>query len=243
MAGGGGGVDDNTAQGGHLVAYQQQSSNVRPAGTLRSGNGAVTGGVPFLAATITARQGKGPDSDATTTLVTHALTAEGSDASEDGTGRGTPIIPVDLAQVTSGQNRSNPKDGGPDGTLAATSRSAVAFGHTVGIDVQASENVTPTLRVGSGGASVAAASVRRLTPVECERLQGYPDEWTLKRAELVQAGNRWEQTGTVLEQADAPRYRQLGNSIAVPVFAWVASGIVMVEEGVADIGTPYDPVS
>jgi site-specific DNA-cytosine methylase len=118
----------------------------------------------------------------------------------------------------------------PYGSLPPTSRSAVAFGHTNGIDVQASEGVTPTLRVDPGGASVATASVRRLTPVECERLQGYPDEWTLKRAELVQAGNRWEPTGTVLEQADAPRYRQLGNSIAVPVFVWIAEGIMLVED-------------
>lgn len=55
------------------------------------------------------------------------------------------------------------------------------------------------------------ASVRRLTPVECERLQGFPDNWT-----AVSDGR---------PQSDSARYRQLGNSIAVPVFVWVAERI------------------
>ncbi len=62
----------------------------------------------------------------------------------------------------------------------------------------------------------AGAAVRRLTPVECERLQGYPDGWT-----SVSAG---------VEQADSPRYRELGNSIAVPVFSWVMGRIVAYEQ-------------
>lgn len=225
MAGGGGGVDDNTAQAGHLVAVSNaltshharndpneggltgvdlaqiisgenrsdpqptlsrtgqpalcQGTDVGPMGTLRSGNGNETGGVPF---TLTGDR-------------THALTAEGADASEDGTGRGTPVV---------------------------------AFGHTNGIDPQASETVTPTPRAGHdvGGGSIASASaVRRLTPVECERLQGLPDSWTARRAEVERVGNRWKATGKAVPQADSQRYRQLGNSIAVPVFTWVADGI------------------
>jgi DNA (cytosine-5)-methyltransferase 1 len=209
-------------------------------GTMRRGSGSVAGGVPFVATTLTRSGAQSLDPEMEN-LITHALTAEGFDASEDGTGRGTPIVPVDLAQVTSRENRSNPKPGDPNGSLAATSRSAVAyalragtsgaaqghntnflpvaFGHTNGIDVQASTEITPTLRAGHdvGGGSVAsAAAVRRLTPVECERLQGYPDGWT-----AVAAGK---------DQADSARYRQLGNSIAVPVFAWVAQRIVAVDE-------------
>lgn len=155
-------------------------------------------------------------------IVTHPLTAEGAHASEDGTGRGTPLVPVDLAQVTSGENRSNPQPDDPAGTLPATSRSVVAFGHTNGVDIQASEDVTPTLRAGHhvGGGSVASESaVRRLTPVECERLQGFPDGWT-----AVSAGR---------PQSDSARYRQLGNSIARPVFAWVARRIMAVERSEA----------
>ena len=49
--------------------------------------------------------------------------------------------------------------------------------------------------------------VRRLTPVECERLQGFPDDWT--------AG-----------QSDSHRYKQMGNAVAVPVVEWIVQGIV-----------------
>lgn len=51
-----------------------------------------------------------------------------------------------------------------------------------------------------------AGAVRRLTPLECERLQGFPDNWT--------AG-----------QSDTQRYRQMGNAVAVPVAEWVARNI------------------
>jgi DNA (cytosine-5)-methyltransferase 1 len=53
--------------------------------------------------------------------------------------------------------------------------------------------------------------VRRLTPIECERLQGFPDDWT---------------DG----QSDTARYRQLGNAVAVPVVQWIASRIMQVEQ-------------
>ncbi|HEY6115098.1 MAG TPA: DNA cytosine methyltransferase [Candidatus Dormibacteraeota bacterium] len=54
-------------------------------------------------------------------------------------------------------------------------------------------------------------AVRRLTPKECERLQGFPDDWT--------AG-----------QSDAARYRQLGNAICVPVAEWLGRRIVAYAE-------------
>jgi len=50
-------------------------------------------------------------------------------------------------------------------------------------------------------------TVRRLIPVECERLQGFPDNWT--------AG-----------QADSSRYKQMGNAVAVPVVSWIAERMV-----------------
>ena len=52
--------------------------------------------------------------------------------------------------------------------------------------------------------------VRRLMPVECERLQGFPDDWT--------AG-----------QADTPRYKQMGNAVAVPVVEWILKRITSIE--------------
>lgn len=57
-----------------------------------------------------------------------------------------------------------------------------------------------------------AAQVRRLTPVECERLMGWPDDWTALRAD-----------GT--EVADSHRYRMCGNGVASPVAEWVATQI------------------
>jgi hypothetical protein len=61
-------------------------------------------------------------------------------------------------------------------------------------------------------------AVRRLTPLECERLMGWPDDHT-----------RFKADGT--EQADTHRYKQCGNGVASPVAKWVASHIAKVEHG------------
>lgn len=72
-----------------------------------------------------------------------------------------------------------------------------------------SGNVVPTLqaRMGTGGNNVPMVGVRRLTPLECERLQGFPDGWTEG-------------------QSDAQRYKQLGNAVAVPVIEWIGKRIM-----------------
>jgi DNA (cytosine-5)-methyltransferase 1 len=63
-------------------------------------------------------------------------------------------------------------------------------------------------------------AVRRLTPTECERLQGFPDGFT---------SIPWR--GKPADQCpDAPRYKAIGNSMAVPVMAWIGKRIQMVEE-------------
>lgn len=63
-------------------------------------------------------------------------------------------------------------------------------------------------------------AVRRLTPMECERLQGFPDGWT-----------RVPYRGKSAEECpDTPRYKALGNSMAVPVMRWIGERIAMVEE-------------
>ena len=65
--------------------------------------------------------------------------------------------------------------------------------------------------------------VRRLMPVECERLQGFPDGWT-----------RVPYRGKPAEECpDTPRYKALGNSMAVPVMRWIGERIAMVEEALA----------
>lgn len=60
--------------------------------------------------------------------------------------------------------------------------------------------------------------VRRLTPTECERLQGFPDDWTTQRIDF--------KTGQVVEQKDSSRYKQMGNAVAVPCVQWLLSRIV-----------------
>ena len=197
----------------------------------------------------------------------HALRADGFDASEDGTGRGTPLVPCAFdarqSDVITYGNQAGPfdtdghsiaiafssKDHGADaGDIAPTLR---AGGHT---SSHANGGVMPAVAVrepftlairgrgdshdleyrqdgtanalltpngGRGGIGVgavaAAMAVRRLTPRECERLQGFPDDYTLipYRGKLA---------------ADGPRYKALGNSMAVPVMAWIGRRMQMVDE-------------
>ena len=79
-----------------------------------------------------------------------------------------------------------------------------------------SSEVVATLDKSKTPAVTMAGSVRRLTPRECERLQGFPDDYT-----LIQYRNK--------PAADGPRYKAMGNSMAVPVMRWIGQQIQMVE--------------
>ena len=108
---------------------------------------------------------------------------------------------------------------------ATESRATVImFSHTQGLDAQPSEMTGPTLRKGGGGNAVldeiTDVAVRRLTPMECERLQGFPDGWTSHRVDPKKG---------VMEQADSPRYKQMGNAVAVPVVEWIVRRLVEVD--------------
>jgi DNA (cytosine-5)-methyltransferase 1 len=118
----------------------------------------------------------------------HALTTRAAAVEEDGTGRGTPIIPVPFTKAKRAQSVKVPevmKDG-----------------------------VVPALtNPGQGGRSDAVnvathMQVRRLTPTECCRLQGFPDD----HCDIVFRKK---------PAADGPKYRALGNSMAVPCMAWL----------------------
>jgi DNA (cytosine-5)-methyltransferase 1 len=71
----------------------------------------------------------------------------------------------------------------------------------------------------------ATLTVRRLTPIECERLQGFPDNWTSEKMELILEGNEWKATGKVVKQADGPRYKAMGNAVTVNVAEWIGKQI------------------
>ncbi|EKY3951759.1 TPA: phage N-6-adenine-methyltransferase [Enterobacter hormaechei] len=241
------GADDNQAQAGHLIA--------------QCANGDVS----------------------------HTLKGEGFDGSEDGTGRGVPVVAfgggntsgnIDVAACltakgqridfevetfavhgtqdpdtncelahTLGRNNGQEnaciafsyKDNGADATsdLSPTIRAgnhdkshansgqppAIAYAFKAGQGAKAggigyAEEQSPTLTSASSGTNLAPAvmhgvSVRRLTPTECERLQGFPDNHTL-------IGWRGKNAD---ECPDGPRYKAIGNSMAVPVMRWIGERI------------------
>lgn len=123
---------------------------------------------------------------------THALKAEGADGSEDGAGRGTPIVSVTFTAPATG-------------TFARSDVATTMLKHT---GMGAGETQNPAF-VQHG------MSVRRLTPTECERLQGFPDDYTRIP---------WKKRGAD-ECPDGPRYKALGNSMAVPVIRWIGDRI------------------
>lgn len=210
----------------------------------------------------------GPAGDEHYNLITHALRGEGFDASEDGTGRGTPLVPVAAYAIIAGAVRENP-DGGHAGvcvrtdgvayTLEARAEvQAVAQPYTLAIrgrgdslsleyrqDGTANALLTPSGgRAGVGVGAIAVhgtqdpcvsdqafalgrnngqenaivqhMAVRRLTAEECEALQGFPRSYT----NIPWRGKP--------ESPDGPRYRAIGNSMAVPVMRWIGQRIARV---------------
>ena len=79
------------------------------------------------------------------------------------------------------------------------------------------------------------AIVRRLTPLECERLQGYPDGWT-------DIGEWVDSKGKKHGEADSPRYKALGNSIALPFWQWMARRICAQYERPVTMASLFDGI-
>jgi DNA (cytosine-5)-methyltransferase 1 len=77
--------------------------------------------------------------------------------------------------------------------------------------------------------------VRRLTPTECERLQGYPDGWT-------DIGEWTDTKGKKHKAADSPRYKALGNSIALPQWFWIAQKMKQYLPAGATLGSLFDGI-
>lgn len=77
--------------------------------------------------------------------------------------------------------------------------------------------------------------VRRLTPLECERLQGYPDDWT-------SIGEWVDSKGKRHKPADTPRYKALGNSIALPFWFWLLRRIASQYYRPATLGSLFDGI-
>lgn len=110
------------------------------------------------------------------------------------------------------------------------------------------QDQSPTLTTTHGGEPVVhqatpiptTSIVRRLTPLECERLQGFPDGWT-------DIGEWVDEKGKKHKSSDAPRYKALGNSIALPFWDWMADRMCrkLRESGRSDLtmGSLFDGIS
>ncbi|EMN1229824.1 phage N-6-adenine-methyltransferase [Enterobacter roggenkampii] len=153
--------------------------------------------------------------------IAHTLKAEGFDGSEDGTGRGTPII-----AMAHGQGGAEIKTDNSAPTLTCNHEAPIAaygipgnwIGHAPENGGNATEpmhDVAPCLTVADRHGVAMSMSVRRLTPIECERLQGFPDNHTLIS---------WRGKDAA-ECPDGPRYKAIGNSMAVPVMRWIGERI------------------
>ena len=179
--------------------------------------------------------------------VSHTLTKR-HDGSEDGTGRGVPIIaaPAPLAvgvdlfnNNTTGSIHVPLRTAGGHGAPAVLvpppepQTVTIAFkpGQSAAArSIGANTEIACTLEAGGGGnnkqavailtpapAPAPAYAVRRLTPTECERLQGFPDGWTAIPFRGKPA-------------SDGPRYKAIGNSMAVPVMKWIGERIAIVDK-------------
>lgn len=199
-----------TLQGGHsgepepgsgLLLWQCHGGNVGPMGTLRTGEGTLTSGVPSIAATLNS----------------------GGNAGGFRTEPGEHLIASHTTQITSRHNRSAPQPGDPCHPLAAAAHPpALAYGcwnKSASQTMRADEHTTDALQGSSS--SNPAIGVRRLTPLECERLQGCQDGWTCL------CGCTPYRTADC-RCPDSPRYRALGNAVTVSVAEWIGRRLVEV---------------
>lgn len=284
---------------GHLGDWRRAAAVLFERASL-SGHPAPRREAGQVAPTVPARRsgggGLGTDFDCDRGLIAHSLRADGFDASEDGTGRGTPLVAVDAVAPCLTTNYGKQPDSSD--TSAGPMLVPMAFdarqsdvitygdrsgpldtdGHSIAIAFSAKDHgadagdIAPTLRAGGhvgshanggvmpavaisepftlairgrgdshaleyrqdgtanalltpngerGGIGVGAVAqhmaVRRLTPVECSRLQGFPDNYL----DIIYRGK---------PAADGNKYKALGNSMAVPVMAWIGRRIQMVDD-------------
>ena len=202
----------------HSVAYAIQERAIHP--NLNAGPGG-KGFQEGVAYTLEARHHV--QAVAATGDVFPTLRAEGFDASEDGTGRGAGAVAVAFTSKdygadaseglaptmrSMGHNESHANGGGQLAVAFGVSESP-DLGHCLRSGASKADKHEPTTYVQTG------MQVRRLTPTECERLQGFPDGHTLIP---------WRGKGAV-ECPDGPRYKALGNSMCVAVMHWIGKRI------------------
>ncbi|MDR2487973.1 MAG: DNA cytosine methyltransferase [Desulfovibrio sp.] len=207
---GGGGPDDNKAQGGFYVTCAL-SGRINRNSQQDSESG-------MLIAYPLRAQSQSAHDESLENYVAHALRADGFDASENGTGRGTPLVAAIAIRGRKGGCNVEMRTDGLANTVLTPS------GGRAGIGV---------------GAILRESAVRRLLPLECELLMGLPPGYTLIPFGRAVKAEKMEpdyadflmQCGCLtLEDAcraaaDGPRYKSHGNSIAIPSLRWLGERI------------------
>lgn len=210
------GLNPNAQQGGVLITWDngQGDPNGDEAGLAYALNGQANQGVAFggnntggaidVAAALNAHGSKRYDFESETFIA--ATLNSGGNGGGFRTEPGEHLVPVMAPTLSADDND-------------AQGNHLVAYKRRGGFGWSQSTNLSPTLE-SEGGTHQGGpervpvidnvAGVRRLTPLECERLQGFPD-------------------GHTEGQSDSARYRQLGNAVAVPVAAWIAQRIAKTE--------------
>lgn len=189
---------------------------------------------PLTAAMGTKWNGNGDLESSLIPSVSHTLRGEGHDASEDGTGRGVPLVPyrvhgehstamrgngvarvADPAEVARCLDTCGGYSTNQGGNVVLTTHEVVgSLCAESGPNTHGSRGVSGTQTMLQGYIQPTLnMQVRRLTPVECERLQGFPDGYT----NIPWRGKP--------ESPDGPRYKALGNSWAVPCARWIGERI------------------
>jgi len=290
---------DNGTQEDQLIVFDtQQITSAANRASVRPGQPAPTlNAAPGLriAGTLPASgkaAGSATQQDAECNLlISHTLRGEGFDASEDGTGRGSPLIVTHQCAGTLG---SNARGGLRTTDLDGIGAYVTAFG-CKDSTVATGKDVSPTLRgmqhvksQANGGGQVAVVIggrdrgddgrgygrephisnlpacdatkpdrvlgpqlvVRRLTPREYERLQGFPDDYTLiptyrrkmRAHEVMQMacylGIPIDEACRIGATPDGPRYRAIGNSQAIPVIFWIGERIDTIERILSQMRSP-----
>ena len=195
-------------------SFANYAENDDVSATLRAGGGDLGGGSETLLVFDPHQEGPRIQGKTVNTLTASMGTG----------GNNVPMVAYPMHGAMVGRNdEAGPKGSGffgenePSYTLTASSQAR--HGVVIAFDTynQTTDKVSQTIKAHSAnneniGTVLQNSMVRRLTPLECERLQGFPDHWTEG-------------------QTDGHRYKQLGNAVAVPVVQWIIERLVKVVGG------------
>ena len=240
------GADDNQAQAGHLIPI---ATSTWPVSHCLNAGG--MGRIDYETETMVVHGTQDPD-----TLTDMAHTLGRNHGQENAIAYSLQHAQIGRKDSAGPQGKGWQEEVGftldsrADADAVAVAYPAIAL--QTDVTPKASVELAFTLKLpsSSGGGQPAATmtpnmAVRRLTPVECERLQGFPDNHTLipteKRKQITAeeyAYLRKHRPELTAEQAyklaaDGPRYKAIGNSMAVPVMRWIGSRILSALQGVA----------